>query len=248
MAVALAGPALAQEQADASEKTFFESFDRLDPALWYVSDGWRNGAHQNCDWSARAVTLRDGLLVLSLLPAKDGADAQLCGEVQTRPVYHYGTYEARIRTGARSGMNAAFFTYIGPVHGQPHDEIDVELLTRDPGMVSLNAFVAGTDLPGRRVALPRRSDAQFADYAFVWEPDRLRWYQDGIQIMEITGSAVPKRPMKIYLSHWGTDTLTDWMGPFTPPDAAVEMEIDWLAYSAPGTVCAFEGSLTCAAP
>ncbi|NCO87525.1 MAG: family 16 glycosylhydrolase [Rhodobacterales bacterium] len=278
-AVILLAPTLASGQAAATPgESFRDGFDSFDRARWYVSDGWRNGPHQNCEWNARAVSLRDGHLVLSWLPSQTEAGqteagqteagqteagqteagqteagqteagAAHCGEVQTRAVFGYGTYEARIRTGAASGLNAAFFTYIGPVHGFAHDEIDVEILTRDTARLSVNAFVGGIDMPGLRVPLPQRSNDGFSTYAFVWEPARLRWYQNGALLHELTGAAVPATPQKIYLSHWGTDTLTDWMGPFAPPDGPLEMEIDWLAYTAPGSHCAFEGSLTCVLP
>ena len=107
-----------------AQESFLEEFDRLDPAVWFVSDGWTNGAHQNCLWSRDAVRVEDGILTLEIAATPGDETALRCGEVQSHRVQRHGTYEVRMRTAAASGVNAAFFTYIGPVHDQPHDEID----------------------------------------------------------------------------------------------------------------------------
>jgi endo-1,3-1,4-beta-glycanase ExoK len=226
-------------------ETFFDDFDTFDTARWFVSDGWTNGPHQNCWWSGRAVVAKPGDVTLQFLPTGQAARPYLCGEIQTNAVFGYGTYEARFRTDAASGINAAFFTYIGPVHKQPHDEIDFEVLTRDTSRVSVNTYVNAEPRHGASVPLPMPSDEAFLTYSFIWEPMRLRWYVDGQMVHEVTGSDLPTHAQKIYLSHWGTDTLTDWMGPFDEPWRPLNMVIDWVAYTAPGEGCAFEASVLC---
>lgn len=246
VAVAFLATAPAAVQALPAGEAFFEPFDRLDPARWYVSDGWTNGDHQSCLWSRRAVEVADGVLRLSVLP--DAADAtadapHLCGEVQTEAVFGHGTYEARLRSSDEAGLNAAFFTYIGPVHDRPHDEIDVEILTRDPGTVEVNTFIAGEMLNGARVPLDPPADAGFRDYAFEWSPAGIRWFVDGVEVHAVSGP-LPANPMKIYLSHWSTATLTDWMGIFVP-QGPVGMEVDWVAFTPLGADCQFAQSLLC---
>ena len=243
--LAVAPPARAISAGEA----FFEPFDRLDPARWYVSDGWTNGAHQNCLWSRQAVRIADGVLRLALIPGGGGgpdaaATGHLCGEVQTERRYGHGTYEARIRTSDVSGLNAAFFTYIGPVHGKPHDEIDVEILTRDPGTVEVNTFIGGQMLNGAKVPLDPPADAGFRNYAFEWSPAGIRWFVDGQEVHAATGP-LPSSAMKIYLSHWSTGTLTDWMGRFAVPEGPVAMEVDWVAFTPLGAGCQFPGSVLC---
>lgn len=236
----------AQESA-VSAVAFRDQFDALDRAVWFVSDGWTNGPHQNCDWSKRAVDLADGILSLSFLPGdKSSPPGHLCGEIQTNAVFHHGTYEARIRTDQASGLNAAFFTYIGPVHKAPHDEIDVEILTRDTGRVSLNTFVSGKEQNGTTVPVDPATDQAFHTYAFTWEPDSITWFIDGKEVHRATTN-LPVTPQKIYLSHWGTDTLVDWMGPFTTPSAPLIMEVDWVAFTPLGTPCQFPESTLCQA-
>ena len=233
-----AAPAAAQE-------AFFDDLTRLDSARWYISDGWTNGDHQACTWSRRALAIRDGLLVLSLRSTGDAAVPYLCGEVQTRKRYRYGTFEARFRTDRASGANAAFFTYIGEVHDKPHDEIDVEILTRDPGVATFNTWASGREAHGGSAPLPRPADEQFHTYSVIWEPDRIRWFVDGAPVHEARGDPLPSNAQKIYLSHWNTRTLTDWMGRFEDPGRDLEMVVDWIAWTPPGAGCQFEQSVLC---
>ncbi len=46
--------------AQTTGASFVENFDKLDRGRWYISDGWSNGAHQNCAWSKGQVSVSDG--------------------------------------------------------------------------------------------------------------------------------------------------------------------------------------------
>ncbi len=230
----------------AAEGSFFDPFERFDGSRWYVSDGWTNGAHQNCWWSRDAVKLREGKLVLMVRSTGNKDRPYICGEVQTKKTHQYGTFEARIRTDRASGVNAALFTYIGEVHKKPHDEIDVEILTRDPGKVSFNTFVSGKMHNGQTVPVTPAADKVFHTYSVIWEPEQIRWFIDGALMHETTGKVLPQNAQKLYLSHWSSGTLTDWMGPFKDPGRPLQMEIDWIAWTAPQDACQFDGSILCA--
>jgi endo-1,3-1,4-beta-glycanase ExoK len=235
-------------EVEPSVAPFRDQFESLDASVWFVSDGWTNGPHQNCTWSAKAVEVTDGILRLSFVPGQGAAPpGHLCGEVQTNAVYHHGTYEARIRTAQGSGLNAAFFTYIGPVHDKPHDEIDVEILTRDTASVSLNTFVNGKPQNGTTVPVDPPTDQAFHIYAFTWDESGIRWFINGQEVHRATEN-LPVTPQKLYLSHWGSDTFVDWMGPFARPDGPVVMEIDWVAFTPLGAPCQFPESVVCKTP
>ncbi|WEK05802.1 MAG: family 16 glycosylhydrolase [Candidatus Devosia phytovorans] len=243
-ALALTSPALAQE-------AFFDDFDSLSSSRWYVSDGWSNGAHQNCTWSTSQVTAGNSTLKVGFAPVPKGERQYSCGEIQTKTAYGYGTYEARLKTPASSGLNAAFFTYIGPQQSKPHDEIDFEILLKDTSKVETTTFVNGKSGDGEIGSgqshdLPQPSDAEFVNFAFTWEPDQLRYYINGelVRTMD-TPATIPTNPQRIFFSLWGTDTLTDWMGPFTPVTAPIAMEVDWVAFTPQGAECAFDDSILC---
>lgn len=221
----------------------------LDRDRWYVSDGWTNGDWQDCHWSEKAVAVEDGMLVLSHIPAPGDGGPPLCGEVQTRAMFHYGTVEARIRTPRQSGMNASVFTYAGPVHDSPHSEIDIEIITRDPGEMQVNTYVEGEPENGARAPAAPPFDEDFRTVAFLWEPDGITWYLDGQEVHRTEpGSPLPDHPQKIYMSFWSTTVLTEWMGEQTPRDEPLGYEIDWVAYTPLEAACLFEGSITCPRP
>ena len=230
---------------------FFDDFDTLDLSRWYVSDGWNNGAHQNCTWSSDQVTATDGMLHVGFAPVPKGERQYRCGELQTRAAYGFGTYEARLKTPGGSGLNAAFFTYIGAQQGKPHDEIDFEILLRDTGKVDTTTFVNGVSGDGetgsgQSHALPHPSDSDFVTFAFTWEPDELRFYIDGELVRTMTDKAtIPSNPQRIFFSLWGTDTLTDWMGKFAAVDAPIAMNVDWVGFTPLGEDCAFDASILC---
>ena len=234
------------------QESFFEPFYTLNQQRWYVSDGWANGAHQNCLWSAGQVSTGQGRLRIGFAAIPAGDRAYSCGEVQTKQAFGHGTFEASVKTPAGSGLNSAFFTYIGPTQGSPHDEMDFEILTRDTRTVETTTFVNGRSGDGfvgsgEKHALPHPSNWDYIDYAVTWEPDEVRFYVDRKLVRTITDPAmIPSNPQRIFFSLWGSDTLIDWMGPFERPTGPIYMQVDWVAYTKLGESCAFEASVLCA--
>ena len=226
---------------------FFDDFSKIDPARWYISDGWSNGAWQNCGWSKQEITTVNGVLNVGFSRNPEAKRDYRCGEIQTKTALSYGTYEARIKTPAGSGLNAAFFTYTG----KPHDEIDMEFLLKDQNHVSTTTFVDGKSGDGKKgngehTPLAQASDGGFVDYAMVWTPEKLDFYADHKLIRSIdTPSQIPTHPQKLYFSLWGTDTLSSWMGPFTDPGQPIAMQVDWAGYTPTGAHCLFPQSITC---
>lgn len=242
-ALAAAGPLAAQEGATGS--SFVEEFDHLDKKVWYVSDGWNNGAHQNCTWSEKQVAVRDGKLELSFDAGKSGERDYACGEIQTRKRYGYGTYEVRMKSATGPGLNSAFFTYIGPTDKKPHDEIDFEVLGKDTSRVQVNQYVAAKGGNEKLIDVPGGADAGFNDYAFVWQKERLRYYVNGALVHEVTDAdKLPDNAQKIFLSLWGTDTLSDWMGRFAFA-GPTKLEVERVAFTAEGDACQFNDSVAC---
>src|SRR5688572_22334781 len=105
-------PALAQGTS------FFDAFKTIDGKRWQVSDGWVNGGWHGCRWSKNNLWLVDGGLELSITNTPLGDRAFTCGELMSRPMYSYGTFEVRMKPAARNpGIVSAFFTYTGQAHG-----------------------------------------------------------------------------------------------------------------------------------
>jgi endo-1,3-1,4-beta-glycanase ExoK len=245
---AVAGSAYPAPIGDPSQHpgaSFFERFDHVNPRAWEISDGWTNGDHQGCKWSKNRVRIESDRLVLALERIPSGAPVYQCGEIQSRGFYHYGTFEVRMRAARASGINSAFFTYVGPTHGQPHDEIDFEVLGRNTREVQVNTFVSGKDGQGKIV--PNGVDVadEFVDYAFEWTPDRVRWFVNGKLTREASGPEVPSHAAKIYLSIWNGHGLDAWLGRFEVPEEPLKMFVEYVAFTAPGDPCQFPSSIVC---
>lgn len=209
----LAGCALPGHTQPAS---WFDDFDQLDNRRWYVSNGWANGDHQSCEWSAREVRVADSRLQLWLTDRKARTRALSCGELQSRDRLGFGRYEARIRTAAGSGLNSAFFTYTGPPHGvKDHDEIDMEFLGKSPRKVELNVWRAGKPLGPWIIDLGFDASEAFHDYAFDWQADRIVWYVDAREVHRTAAHlSIPTVPQKLYFSLWSAGAGSQqWMGP-----------------------------------
>lgn len=239
----LAGTAAAQQGANGT--SFMDDFDSLNTRFWFVSDGWNNGPHQNCTWSKKQVKINNGILELTFEHRKEGERNFACGEIQTRKRFGYGTYEARIKTADGSGLNSAFFTYIGPADKKPHDEIDFEVLGKNPAKVQVNQYVSAKGGNEHLADVPGGANQGFNDYAFVWEKERIRYYVNGELVHEVTDpTKVPSNAQKIFFSLWGTDTLNEWMGTFSYKEPT-KLQIDRVAFTAPGDECQFAESVAC---
>jgi len=247
LALSLGNVATSHAQAPTGGKSFVENFDKLDKSRWYISDGWSNGEHQNCIWSKDQVKVSNGELSLGFVKQKLKDSEYVCGEIQTNKRFGYGTYEIRMKAAAGSGLNTGFFTYIGPVHKQPHDEIDFEVLGKDPSKVQINQYVDGKSVgDASLVDVPGGAAEGFNDYAFVWEKDRIGWYVNGKLVGEETEPAkLPSHPSKIYISLWGSDILKSWMGEFADPGAPIAAQVDRVAFTAPRDPCQFPESVAC---
>jgi endo-1,3-1,4-beta-glycanase ExoK len=236
---------VAHAQQGPTGKSFVDTFKTLDPARWYISDGWTNGAHQNCTWTKKNVKITDGHLQLTFndTPLKERKFS--CAEIQTKQRFGYGTYEVRMKAADASGLNTAFFSFIGPVDKSPHDEIDFEVLGKDLNEVQVNQYISAKGGNEKLVPVAGGANKAFNDYAFVWEKDRLRFYVNGTMVQDVTDPAkLPSHTQKIFLSLWGTDTLTDWMGPFSYT-APQTMAVERVAFTALGDKCQFPTSVAC---
>lgn len=235
----------AQAQQGATGKSFVENFDSLDRSFWYVSDGWNNGKYQNCTWSKKQVRAENGALRLEFAEAKTKDRNYACGEIQTKARFGYGTYEVRMKAATGSGLNSAFFSYIGPTDKKPHDEIDFEVLGKNTGEVQVNQYIGGKGGNEKLVPVAGGADQGFNDYAFIWEENRLRYFVNGKLVQEVTDKAkIPSNPQKIFMSLWGSDTRKNWMGPFSYSQPT-SMVVDRIAFTAIGEDCKFPESVLC---
>lgn len=181
--------------------------------------GWRRKM-AGVEMPVLAKDAQGGELVLKFAPAQDGASKPFFGaEGQRGGAHHYGDYETVMQAGRGSGTISAFFTYTGPYFKDPHDEIDIEILGKDPTKIYLNLFVGGKQMPGKWLPLGFDSSTSFNLYRFEWREDRITWFVNGRQILQVTAAetAIPQTPGKLFVSLWGgAPWQSAWSGALAP--------------------------------
>jgi len=158
------------------------------------------------------------------------------GQIQRVGWYGYGRYEIVMRPAPVYGLISAFYVYTGEHFGDPHEEIDIEFLGREPGQVFLNRFVDGAPLEqSKHYDLGFNSSDKPRLYAFEWAPDAVRWFANNEQIFEITAEdGIPTPPAKIYFDIWaGADRDSQWSGT-AAPDAVGEMLVQCVSFNKRG--------------
>jgi endo-1,3-1,4-beta-glycanase ExoK len=111
--------------------------------LFVPSDGWTNGSPFNCTWRASSVTFSGGIMSLTM-DRESGTPPYKSGEYRSNNFYKYGLYEVRMKAAKASGIVTSFFTYTGSSDSNPWDEIDIEILGKDPTKMQTNYFTNGT--------------------------------------------------------------------------------------------------------
>jgi len=217
-----------------SQLIFSEPFDKLDERSWKLSDQWANGLPFQVGWRKDQLAIESGHLTLSLsqAPCSDPAQCsnytQAAGEAQTRQTFGYGSYTARLKAAKGSGLVTGFFTYIGANEGQPHDEIDVEILGKNTSQVQFNYYTNGNGSHEKIIDLGFDSSVDFHDYRFDWSAGSISWYVDGVLKHQAT-TDIPSHPGHIFLNLWAGIGVDSWLGPFTytgPLSAQVD-QVTW---------------------
>ena len=145
----------------------------------------------------------------------DGCSSMLyaSGEYRSNGYYNYGTYTVEMKATASDGVVSSFFIYAD----SPHDEIDIEILGKDPTQMQTNYFT--DDAGGHEVMIDLGFDASadFHTYAIEWMPDSITWFVDGVEVRTEDNSinTLPSTSGRIMMNLWpGTDEVNAWLNDF----------------------------------
>jgi beta-glucanase (GH16 family) len=209
---------------------FIDRFTRLDRRRWRVSD-WSNTPLADNDWRPSQIAVTPEGLSITMAPSPPGVDKPyVSGEFFTHERYVYGYFEARMRVPRGEGVVVGFFTFTRPEGNTTWNEIDMELLGRDPRWLELALHVGG-ESRNKIVVLPFDASADFHTYAFEWRPDVIRWYVDNILVHEERGARVEQmtRPQNFYLNLWNSSRLYRWVGRINPDEAPWTLTVSCMA-------------------
>ena len=193
------------------------------PAGFYWADGYSNGNQFDCTWRRQSASIEDGAMRMTV--SKEGS-GYAGAEYRTENRTPYGFYAVCMKSASCSGIISSFFGYTSdPVW----DEIDIEFLGKDPGVVQFNYYTAGKGGHEFVLDLGFDSSADFHEYAFDWQPNAITWYVDGTAVYRATAEP-PSHPFQLMMNIWKC-SAEDWSGPFDAARIPVSAEYRWFAYS-----------------
>lgn len=213
---------------------FSDDFDRntLDTSKWQVGWTWGRTAGVGNDGyyiGDSNVSVSGGALHLMAKRENVYGHAYTSGLVNSSPslIGTYGYYEARIKSTDGVGLSSAFWLKNKSDAWPPEQDI-LESLGRDHFKAYQTLHWAGPDGSDRSdsSAYPTTFDAtqDYHVYGYLWAPDKVCWYVDGVQTKCLTDH-IPTLPTYIILNLG----LPEWIG---GPDGTTRfpasMDVDWV--------------------
>ncbi len=148
-----------------------------------------------------------------LIARKESSDYRnyTAASICTREPYLYGCFEAVLKVAKGSGLVTGIFLH----RNNPRQEIDIEILGKDPTKVLINVFCnpgsAGANFDYGYRGTPELIDLgfdaseDFHRYRIEWDETAIRWYVDDHMICqraEWDPTPVPNLPLKFYINLW----------------------------------------------
>ena len=171
-------------------------------------------SHYGGPWRPDNIDYSPTHLALNVVAGQDGEKPSMA-ELRAMPMFHYGRYETIMRPALGSGVISAFFTYTGPVMGDPHDEIDIEFSGLRPDQVEFNYFKNGKTGAHSRHKLDFDATKEMRLYAFEWHPDKIIWFIDDEEVYRTPegDTQIPTAPGQLFISAWaGSPGVKAWVG------------------------------------
>ena len=136
----------------------------------------------------------------------------------------FGYFEARMRYGAASGLNNAF--WLDAVTPIPvHYEIDINE-GHYPSQVNMTVhnWTAGNITRQAKLVVPGKLSEAFHIYGLLWTPDQLVWFMDGKEIHSESATDV-RGQMRVLLS----TAVLPWAGAVVGSELdGTSMDVDWV--------------------
>lgn len=221
-----------EEVPEVPEGHVYAVFTNGQPDGFECSDGWSNGSMFNVTWRKKNVSFEDGIMKLTI--DKDAAPQKGVpysgGEFRSKAFYGYGRYEVRMKAIKNDGVVSSFFTYTGPSDKNPWDEIDVEILGKDPTKVQFNYFTDSKGSHEFMYDLGFDSSEDFHDYAFEWYEDQIIWYVDGTEAHRVTKN-IPVTKSKIMMNAWCGTGVDGWLNAFDESGMPLTAEYEWIRFT-----------------
>ncbi len=228
-----------QRRQKLSNAPVFQNFERHDNAVWWKTDN-RTGGKRTNDTGFRKenIEIAGGKMTLSLEDKPYRDRGRTGASYKSRDLYSYGRYDVIMKAARGPGVISAFYTYTGPVFGDPHDEIDFEIMGRNTRAVHLNYFVNGKPQLGVDAPLPFDAAAGFHLYTFEWRPGVIVWKADGEELFRVEKPVdeMPTHAGKIIADIWAAKGLDRWAGRLDPSKLPVRAQVRCMSFQPLGAI------------
>ncbi len=184
-----------------------------------------------------AISVPGEGMKLELAKGGNGDKGYSSGSIATKTdpdaQYQYGRFEIEMKPAKGSGMITAFFLY----RFDPWQEIDAEILGRDPTKLLVNVYynpgeegdLYNYGLRGTPVLVDLGFDASldFHRFAIEWEKEEIRWFVDDKLVHvrhEGRPTPIPHLPMRLHANLWPCCS-EELAGPFTEASVPATAEL-----------------------
>jgi GR25 family glycosyltransferase involved in LPS biosynthesis len=175
-------------------------------------------------------------LILELVDAPTPVRRYASGAVASTRQYLYGRFGAELRASGAPGTVTGVFLH----RSSPRQEIDIEILGRDPTRLLTNVYY-NPGCEGDRIEFGYRGTPATVElgfdasaghhlYEIEWCPDLIRWLVDGTVVhvrSEWAPTPVPHRPMEFDVNLWAPRS-TELAGRLRPRSLPATVEITGL--------------------
>lgn len=224
---------------------FRDDFTTLDTTKWQLmTHSWGGNLAL---FSAQAVTIEDGTMVLRLLPAPEGtvdsgeAKSFLGAEVRSRQTLTYGRVKTRAKFASGSAVVSALVTIYTPWPADNWNELDIEALGADPSQVQFNAQVytgPATQAPVTTPVSPTQdpymetlgfdASLDFHEYAIEWTPAGASFSVDSeVRYTWTDNIALMNLPQNVLMTIWASGS-PGWAGAVTEQTTGATAVYDWV--------------------
>lgn len=143
------------------------------------------------------------------------------GEVESRGLYQYGSYRARIKVADAPSSITGFFLYSPPDF---ENEIDVEIYNDHSRRILFTTYAGGEQTNTVTKKLPFDPTEDFHEYRFDLAPDAAHFYADGMRLQTFR-EGLPTDPMKLLINVW----FPAWL-PGEKPEGDRYTYVDWVEH------------------
>ncbi len=180
------------------------------------------------NWMKSSFTLERSLLDPANVDVNNGnlrikipANTLNGGEIESKGVYKYGTYRARMKLPNAPSSITGLFLYMGP---ELYNEIDIEVYNDNSGNVDFTTYANGKMQHCVTKNMGFDPTADFHEYRFDFNPGNLNFYVDG-KLMQSWTDGMTTNSMYLLVNTW----FPQWLKG-TKPTSDQYLLVDWIKH------------------